>query len=409
MAAADDPEAAVAALLAPLPPGRAVGVAVSGGSDSTALLLAARLWARGRGVALRAATCDHGLRPEAAAEARAVAARAAALGVPHATLPLRLRPGPAVQARARAARYDALGAWAAGGGVDVVLLGHTADDVAETLLMRLRRGVGVGGLARMREGWRDGRGIGWGRPLLALPREALRLWLRARGEGWIDDPSNDDPRHERARTRRALAALGWDAAPLARSAAALREADDALARRAAALEDELVLEGGDVAIPAPLVLRLRAEEPETLRRIVAGAVRWIGGRPPRGAALGDALAVPGRRTLAGCTVAPRGGALRIGREAAACPPPVPWGEPWDRWTLRGPAGPDLAVGALGSDVDRAPWRDGGLPRPSAMASPAVRRGAELVAAPLAGLPNGYDAAPTRPLSATLRPPPPLFR
>jgi len=132
----------------------ALAVAVSGGPDSLALMLLAHAVP---GLTVTALTVDHGLRPEAAEEARFVAALAAARGIAHHILPVRVEDcGQGVQAAARAARYAALGGWCASAGVGLLATAHHADDQAETLLMRLARGAGVGGLAgirRKRSGW----------------------------------------------------------------------------------------------------------------------------------------------------------------------------------------------------------------------------------------------------------------
>ena len=140
--------AALAAALDPPPP--ALGVAVSGGSESTALLIHLHDWAGPRGVALHAVTIDHGLRPEAAAEAAGVAALCARLAVPHDTLPWRWDGRGNLPDAARRGRQALISDWAAARGIADVALGHTADDQAETLLMRLGRGSGVDGLAAMR-------------------------------------------------------------------------------------------------------------------------------------------------------------------------------------------------------------------------------------------------------------------
>ena len=404
------------------------GVAVSGGGDSMALLDAARLWVAGYGgMTLHAATVDHGLRPGADAEARLVAAWCADRGIPHETLRVDLADGPDLPARARTARYDALRAWAGRVRCGTVLLGHTADDVAETLLMRLERGVGVDGLARMPEWWRDGAGREWARPLLAFTRAELRGHLEARGIPWAEDPSNDDPRFERARVRRRIAEAGLSVPALARSAEALAEAAQSLDARVHALAADVAGEAGDLLLPQPLVSTLRFEEPEALRRLLAGALRWIGGARPRGAELARLArslmaSTEHRWTLAGCLVtrSPAGRppqTWRIAREPAACPPPVPLDEAWDgRWRVYPPEGWRAehdagahTVGALGDDLPPG-HRVPGRPRETLLASPAVRdAGGALVAAPVAGIGAGW-AWDLRPgFRDTLRPRRPVFR
>ena len=191
-----------------------VGVAVSGGSDSTAaLVLAVRALGPAR---IAAVTVDHGLRPQSRAEAESVARHCARLGVSHDILTWTDRPGGNLQASARRGRRRLIADWAQGR-VGAVILGHTQDDQAETVLLNIARGSGVDGLAAMpRRLERDG--IIWLRPLLDTPRAALRDMLRARGIDWVDDPSNDNPAFDRVRMRQAgplLAELGLSTQTLA--------------------------------------------------------------------------------------------------------------------------------------------------------------------------------------------------
>ncbi|MEO1612139.1 MAG: tRNA lysidine(34) synthetase TilS, partial [Pseudomonadota bacterium] len=219
-------------------PAGPIGVAVSGGGDSMALMLLADEWTRSRGRALFVATVDHGLRPESADEASMVAEAAQALGRPVETLRWTGWDGRGnVQAAARAARRDLLSAWAARNGLAAVALGHTMDDQAETVLMRLGRGAGVDGLSGMAMR-SEANGTVWLRPMLGVRRDALREALRARNAAWVDDPSNDDPKYDRVRARAALetlADLGVTAEGLAETASRLSEARAALDEGATAL------------------------------------------------------------------------------------------------------------------------------------------------------------------------------
>ena len=202
-----------------------LGLAVSGGPDSLALLLLA---AKARPGRVRAATVDHGLRAESTGEAAMVAARCAKIGVPHEVLRVEVETGSSLQARARAARYEALCAWAGRRGLTAIATGHHADDQAETLLMRLARGSGVGGLSGIREDCEIG-GIRVIRPLLSFRKAALIALVEGAGWSAIDDPSNHDPRHDRTQVRELLAQTPWlEPERLARSAAALADAAEAL-------------------------------------------------------------------------------------------------------------------------------------------------------------------------------------
>lgn len=380
---------------------RQVGVAVSGGGDSMALLHMAAAWCAKHGVVLHAATVNHGLRPEAAAEAGMVAEVSANLGIAHQTLFWQGWDGQGnLQAAARAARGGLLTAWATGLGLEVVLLGHTADDQAETVLMRLARGSGVDGLAGMAP--RDPSGL-FLRPLLDVPRAALRDWLRARNLKWAEDPSNDDPRFDRVKARQMLATLeplGLTRDRLIETAAHMARAETTLWQAAARFVAEHVqAEAGDLLL-APAALAL--ETADTPARVLAAAIQWIGTAPyrPRYAALEDAARALQRgdaRTLGGVRLQPDGaGGARLGRELAAVqgPVPVPLGKApvimWDgRWIVASdvPAASGLVISALGeAGYSLCPEaRGSGLSRMTLLATPAVWQGDKLVAAPFAGL------------------------
>ncbi|MCW4462114.1 tRNA lysidine(34) synthetase TilS [Sphingomonas sp. BT-65] len=209
-----------------LPDGTSVALAVSGGPDSMAMLLLAAAAFPGQ---VLAATVDHGLRPEAAGEAAMVAAVCAGLGVPHETLsPAAPIAGSSMQKQAREARYDALLSWAERCGAYPLLTAHHADDQAETLLMRLNRASGVAGLSGIRP-WRFEQNCLLLRPLLGWRRGRLRMIAEAAGVPWVDDPSNEDPRHDRTQVRMFLTHQTLlDPAALAESAAHIAETEEAL-------------------------------------------------------------------------------------------------------------------------------------------------------------------------------------
>jgi len=179
-------------------------IALSGGSDSTALLTFARdvFLARGETDRLLAVTVDHGLRPESAAEARRAGDLCASLGIGHVTRRWDgAKPSSGLQAAAREARYRLLAGEAAGG---IVLTGHTMDDQLETVAMRQARGSGRGLSGIAPATLYEGRSW-FVRPLIATRRTALREHLSALGLSWIEDPSNRDPRFERVRVRQSIA------------------------------------------------------------------------------------------------------------------------------------------------------------------------------------------------------------
>jgi tRNA(Ile)-lysidine synthase len=257
-----------------------LGVGVSGGPDSLALLLLSEAAAPGR---VRAATVDHGLRAGSGNEAAFVARLCAERGIPHATLPVEVRrDGRGLQAAARQARYAALGAWMRRDGIGTLLTAHHADDQAETLLMRLNRGTGLGGLAGIRAAVpfpQGGEGARLRRPLLGWRREDLARIVGDSGLTPVDDPSNADEAYDRVRIRRRLAESPWlDSAALGRSAAALAEAEEALETVAAGLFAERAKREGET-----LRLEQAGLPRELLRRLVLRALRTVvDGDAPRG-------------------------------------------------------------------------------------------------------------------------------
>ncbi|MEM1384523.1 MAG: tRNA lysidine(34) synthetase TilS [Pseudomonadota bacterium] len=338
-----DIASALTAALSRLVPDGPVGVAVSGGGDSMALL-AGTIAAIGPG-RVHAATVDHGIRSESAAEARWVAQHCADRGVSHCILTIDAPGSGNLSAMLRERRYRSLAAWAQAKGLPDILLGHTLDDQAETVLMRLSRGSGVDGLSAMAETVeRDG--IRWLRPMLGLRRDDLRAYLRAEGIQWIDDPTNDDLAFDRIKARKALAALaplGIDAAGLAATATRLSRSRIVLQSAAKALAGEAARHGwaGDVILDPR---RLASAAPETQERLLATLVCELtdAAYPPRHRAVAGALQAalgpqPRAATLAGCILIPWRGRLHLCREPAAAPPPIPWpgaSAIWDRrWSV----------------------------------------------------------------------------
>ena len=211
----------------------AIVLAVSGGPDSIALMWLAVRWRRAltRGPRLIAVTVDHGLRPEAAREARGVKDLARLLEVPHRTLRWTgTKPKTGVPAAARAARYRLLALAARACGATHILTAHTRDDQAETLLMRMLRGSGIAGLAAMaRETEREG--VRLARPLLDVPKSQLVATLRRAKIAFVDDPTNRDVKYTRPRLRALMPVLaeeGGDIRNLARLASRLARANAAL-------------------------------------------------------------------------------------------------------------------------------------------------------------------------------------
>ena len=213
-------------------------IAASGGPDSTALLLLAARWTKRLKTPpkLLAVTVDHGLRPQAAAEAAAVKRLARRLGVAHRTLRWSgKKPATGLQEAARLVRYRLLAEAAASAGYGHILTAHTLDDQAETVLFRLARGSGLTGLAGMAGASLlpvgGHAGIVLVRPLLAVPKTRLIATVRTAGIGYAEDPSNTDPHFTRARLRALMPALareGLNARSLSRLAARMRRAEYAI-------------------------------------------------------------------------------------------------------------------------------------------------------------------------------------
>lgn len=340
-----------------------VAVAVSGGADSLSLALFASAWARKRGGRLTALTVDHGLRPEAADEARRVGRWLRARGIEHRIIAWRgEKPEANIQAAARDARYALLSGWCARRGILHLLLAHHAGDQAETYLLRLARGSGVDGLAAMAT-VHELLSVRVLRPLLDVPRVRLEASLRRAGQEWVDDPTNRDRDHARVRMRQLLPALseeGLTGARLARTAGQLARARATLETAVAdAMADSVALH------PAGFCLLDREEflamPPEIALRILARVLRTVGGTayPPRLESLErllDELSLPDARgrTLAGCRLLPWRGALLACREAGTVEGKVPLGDShavWDsRFEIEARAAKGAFVGPLGSEA-----------------------------------------------------------
>jgi tRNA(Ile)-lysidine synthase len=382
-----------AALMAPLGPFEthpALAVAVSGGADSIALCLLAAGWAQARGGTVTALTVDHGLRPEASAEARQVAGWLMPRGIAHRTLVWRPPPGTRnIQASARAARLDLLRSWCREAGCLHLLTAHHLEDQAETFLLRLARGSGLDGLAGM-AALRETAECRLLHPLLTVPRQRLAALLCASGQGWIEDPSNIDPRYARVRLRRGaalLAAEGLSAERLAATAKRLGRARMALeAQVAEALARAVALHPSGFARLDPA--KLFGTTPEIALRALAQLVATIGGadytpRLERLERLNDALARPlaTGRTLGGCRFLPWRGTVLVCREPAAVAPalPLPPGLTvrWDRRfsvRLAATAPSGLTIGPIGRFQQDPGLKEAAARLPGAVRSslPAIR-------------------------------------
>lgn len=385
------------------PPQGPLALAVSGGSDSLAMLHLMAEAAGPAGRALQVVTVDHGLRPEAAEEAAVVAGICAGLGLPHRVLVWDHGghiEGNLMQA-ARRARYRLMADWAVAAGIGDIALAHTTDDQAETFLMGLAREAGLDGLTGMSGSFAEGV-VRFHRPFLRQTRADLRGYLARRGVTWIDDPSNDNDRFTRVRARRALGALK----PLGITVDRLAAVIDHLAMAQGVVTGAVAQAGRDLVTERAGGLMfdacaLWACDPEVARRLLVAMVRWIGGadHPPRAAkiaALTAGLRAGREATLGGCRFRQKAGRVSVTREMRAVQGAVPLGQLWDgRWRVTGPSGgPDgagLEIRALGAAGLRLcpGWRATGLARPVLEATPAVWQGETLIAAPCAGAGAGF--------------------
>lgn len=359
-------------------------VAISGGSDSLALLLLLKTW-RDRHwpvLHLAAATVDHGLRAGSAAEAAWVAGVCARLEIEHRivrwTGP---KPATGIAAAARLARYGLLAGVATDLRCGVIVTGHTLDDQAETVAMRETRGgrLGLAGMAPFTR--YDGR-LWIVRPMLNMRRAELRGLLTAAGECWIDDPSNENVAAERVRVRRRLHANEAEIMRLVSKAAAAAALRADLARRAAVvLQSATMPSPGLVRLPAAFLDTTPADAAIHALRILLATVGGTEHLPDEErvtALFASMRAAPGTATLARAVVDRRRDAVFLHRERRTLPGPEPVVSPtvWDRRFVistgpRGatvePAGLHRAREALGNELDVP----GGLAAAALAAEPIV--------------------------------------
>jgi tRNA(Ile)-lysidine synthase len=259
-------------------------VAVSGGPDSMALLLLVARWANVlRRPPVFCATVDHGLRPNARAEAVQVATWARDAGVPHAILSWDgPKPETRIQESARDARYALLETHAADVGADTLLTAHHADDQAETILFRLTRGSGVAGLAGMAREMKRGE-LYHARPLLDFSKADLVAVCEALGQAFVTDPSNVDPRFARTGLRALAETLeqqGLSREEILRLGARAARAEEALSASTIEWADRLASRRSTDGFSANADV-LRSAPLEILLRILCREIEAITGRRPR--------------------------------------------------------------------------------------------------------------------------------
>jgi tRNA(Ile)-lysidine synthase len=382
---------------------RGLILGVSGGADSTALMVLVARWKKRPPTLV--VSVDHGLRAESAAETKLVAGNAARLGLPWRVMKAEKRPADGnLQDWARRARYRLLVAAALDAGFDTIVTAHHEDDQAETFLLRLARGSGVYGLSAMSdESALDG--LVLARPLLAVPREVLQRIARRSGFEVVDDPSNRDPRFDRVRVRAALPAL----TEIGLTTRRLAETARRLGRAAAALDhySHVLLKEHFVAdalgVVSGSVRAFEGAPEEVSLRALALVLKAVGGSDytPRLDSVEDlrtailAARHDGRlrRTLAGVVVSVAGERLvarrewgRRGLEDAVAPAGATL--LWDRrFEVGVPAVKGvLKVGALGRSERRLRAASSAAERGAVEALPGLYRNGTLVAVPPAVVP-----------------------
>jgi tRNA(Ile)-lysidine synthase len=401
---------AVLRAFAVIEPRLPAALAVSGGPDSIALMHLALRWCSLSRRDVRSfvvLTVDHGLRPESPAEAEFTGESARALGLPHAILTWAgNKPKAGLQAAARAARYALMTSYCRAHGLASLVTAHTENDQAETMLMRLKRGSGIDGLAAMAP-VSDRDGIALIRPLLQFSKARLIAYLRERAIPYVTDPSNENALFERTRLRHAMAACakaGITRRALARSAARLHRSREALARFTDEFLDEhlTVFPLGQAEVdrkaldgaPAEIALRVYS-------RVFALAGGQIAGpRLSKLERLLDQHDLPRwETTLGGCLLAATPSKLQFIREVGrmtGCQLVLKPGESvlWDR-RFRVSLGKNAMAGVLIKPLGTAGWlayskavreSPGHVkpPRLAALAVPAVFKGRTPVSAPLLG-------------------------
>lgn len=373
--------------LGPFEPKPRLAVAVSGGGDSLAATLLAAQWAHDRGGRVVGLTVDHRLRANSTAEAVLVGRWLTNHGIEHHILPwLGDKPASDIQAQARGARYRLIEDWCLEAGILHVVLAHHLEDQAETFMLRLGRGSGVEGLAGM-AAIRHGPHLRWLRPCLGLSKGRLQATLRQWDQDWVEDPSNDDPRHARVRWRRlmpVLTAEGLNADRLGQTAQVLALARDSLeASLAQALVRHVrVFPAAYAAVDAGI---WQVWDDDLALRLLARLLRSLGGEPvsprlERTKSLLARLRHGQGGTLSGCRVGLDGDHWVFCREYGRMAPALDV-EPgqslvWDgrfRVTLPTDAPHGLRLGALGPQGWRqlAKRMKGGLPACPALVRPTL--------------------------------------
>ena len=395
-----------------------IAIGVSGGPDSAALMLLAARWAGLTGrdrTSITVLTVDHGLRAESCAEARFCRELAASIGFHHETLLWEgEKPKAAIQARAREARYALMTAYCRAHGISCLATAHTADDQAETLLMRLQRGSGADGLAAIApETEREG--LTLLRPLLSISKARLFAYLREADAPFVRDPTNENLDYERPRLRHAIRAMrqaGFRREALVRSASRLRRAVAALDRIVESFLDlELFVSPlGDGYISR---VALGQTPAEIQIRVYSSVLGLLGGGTPSPrlskieALFEKSQIASWKTTLGGCSIIASADRIRFYREPGRIAPIARDLSAGERVLWDGRFDVELSsasanvftvskLGHAGWNVYRQAAKQGALKnkalRLAALSTPAIWRDDCLIAAPLIGWSNPIAGA-----------------
>ena len=359
------------------------GVAVSGGSDSVALLMLLLPWSLKNNKKLFVVTVDHGLRRAAIDEASYVKKLCLKNSVKHEILKINKAVKGNVQAWARENRYKLISKWAKKNRIQSVFLGHTLNDQAETVLLRLGRGSGVDGLAGMRsESIREN--LLWLRPLLNIDRFILRDFLKSKNVTFIDDPSNEDTKFNRVKVRKLLSKsndFGLDSIRLNETASRMSQARDVLNKVAFefAKKNIFVSQIGTLVIDLPT---FEDELPETKFRILLYSIKWISGNiyGARAKAIEYALqeSINGKaRTIGGCVIFRIEDKLHIWREYNAVKNLTQVNGIWDgRWSV--PKAIETRACGMDGLKNIENWKAIDLPKKALVSMPTIWKNGKVI-------------------------------
>lgn len=361
--------------------GSRIGVAVSGGSDSLALLYLACTWAKNNNKTIFAVTVNHNLRNNVKNEIDYISGICSDLSISFNVLGWKNWNGNGnLQAEARRARYNLINEWAIHNNIDLVLLGHTRNDVIENFIIRFSRDAGVDGLSQILPFFTS-ENVKYGRPLIDVGRDSLREYLNVKNVNWLEDPSNNNSKFQRVKVRKNLVHLkkvGMDIENIAAVAKNLRVSRDALEFYTDRLAKMCAtFKQGDITFQLDLFFQ---EPLDIQRRLLIKAIKFLGESEfgPRSNEINNLLCSFKKRethTLKGFHFYFYKNCMRMSREYNSIKNLL--GKPneiWDnRWFIKGPMSSKYIIKPLGEKGLSAvgEWKDKGVPKVALLSSPAV--------------------------------------